>query len=336
MISPALAKVLAENREDFNLRTAEARRRHPTLDLEAFASFIQTGVDPLVTAFTGPEDRIFPAAKEIFDIALELSGHGLVGPKARSQNLNQVFRDLLPRYAGLVLQNPKETLGALVNGALYLETFPGAKQGEWLELMSLCAGDIRDISTLKALGQAAAWRAGLAHFRQGALEAGDLLAESVIQKVFGTPSGIHWPDLKKKWTANPWWDPVPSNPDQGTPFQEIGAFTGFGGSFSVPPKVVGVSGGFMVASEDRYFFLAADRFGAVLHAATQKEFAETPRLTVDPGQISVRDGFLIVGSRKTPLSLSLDGLQIAVNEHTVALASPLSFSIWLGPLHSQP
>ncbi|MFL6656552.1 MAG: hypothetical protein ACJ8GW_00625 [Massilia sp.] len=328
MVSASFARILAAGRHQFNQRMVEARRRHLALDVESFTQFLQTGVDPVLEAVLALEPGKPPAALALaaYDMALELTGLALVGKGARSKYVEQGWRDLAPKLAHLVVLRPAEVLGSLSNAILYLESVAHARPAQWLDEMAALAPRLQSIAHLHGAGQIVAWRAGVAHFRKGAIDAGDTLAPALALAAFALPGGETWPTARAQMLADPWWI-------AGGRFEarnEVGAFTGFGGEFAAPPQVRPHPDGFLVKSGERYQLLIADACGAVLHGASAEEFEQAIDAHLE--HVSLRGATLRIGARLVDLDLPEDGLSVCSNGYTAAVTSPYTHAIRLFPV----
>ena len=322
MISPAFAAILASGRAQFNGRAAEARRRFPALDMTAFGAFLHDGVDPLVAAVAAAApERAGSVTLAAYDMALELVGHGLAGPAAKNPFLNTVWRELAPSFAPLLAAAPVEVLGMLSNAAIHLGAVAAARPAQWQRELAALAPQVATVAQLRAVGQVLAWRAGVAHFRQGALAAADTLPPALALAAFGEP-GAQWPQVHAQLMANPWR----GNADG----REFGSFTGLGGDFGTPPQVRATPDGFVVRSAERHYLLVADAYGAVLHGATAQEF-ELAQTGV-PASVRLDDATVHVGARSIALDLPPGDIAIVANAHTLAITSPWTHAIRLLPL----
>lgn len=321
MISPSFAELLAAGRPQFNARAQEARRRFTTLDMAAFAAFLRDGVDPLVAAVAAhAPERAGSVAFAAYDMALALVGHGLAGPAAKSQAVNDCWRELLPAMAPLVAMAPSEVLALASNAAVHLAGVAGARPAQWRRELQALAPQVDNVATLRTLGQVLAWRAGVAHFRAGALAAADNLPQALALAAFEEPA-LDWPALREQLLASPW---------HGNAIGiEVGAFTGFGGDFAAPPQVRASSEGFVVLSGERYFFLVADAYGAVLHGATEEEYAQAR--SEAPVGVQLRDAAIVIRTREFALDLPAGQIAVCANAHTVAVTSPYTHAIRLLP-----
>ena len=322
MISPAFASILASGRAQFNGRAVEARRRFPSLDMAAFGAFLHDGVDPLVMAVAAAApERVGSATLAAYDMALELVGHGLAGPAAKNPFVNTVWRELAPQFSPLLAMAPVEVLGMLSNAAIHIASVAGARPAQWQGELAALAAQIATLAQLRAVGQVLAWRAGVAHFRQGALAAADTLPPALALAAFGEP-GAQWPQVHAQLQENPWR----GNADG----REFGSFTGLGGDFGTPPQVRATDDGFIVRSGERHYLLVADAYGAVLHGATAQEYEQAN--TGMPSSVRLDGATVHLGARSIALDLSAGDIALAANAHTLAITSPWTHAIRLLPL----
>ena len=322
MISPAFASILASGRAQFNARAVEARRRFPSLDMAAFGAFLHDGVDPLVVAVAAAApERVGGATLAAYDMALELVGHGLAGPAAKNPFVNTVWRELAPSFAPLLATAPVDVLGMLSNAAIHIASVAGARPAQWQGELAALAAQIATLAQLRAVGQVLAWRAGVAHFRQGALAAADTLPPALALAAFGEP-GAQWPQVRAQLLDYPWRGNAEG--------REFGSFTGLGGDFGTPPQVRATDDGFVVRSGERHYLLVADAYGAVLHGATAQEYEQAN--TGMPSSVRLDGATVHLGARSIALDLPAGDIAIAANAHTIAITSPWTHAIRLLPL----
>ena len=322
MITPAFASILASGRAQFNARAVEARRRFPSLDMAAFGAFLHDGVDPLVVAVAAAApERVGGATLAAYDMALELVGHGLAGPAAKNPFVNTVWRELAPSFAPLLATAPVEVLGMLSNAAIHIASVAGARPAQWQGELAALAAQIVTLAQLRAVGQVLAWRAGVAHFRQGALAAADTLPPALALAAFGEP-GAQWPQVRAQLLDYPWRGNAEG--------REFGTFTGLGGDFGTPPQVRATDDGFVVRSGERHYLLVADAYGAVLHGATAQEYEQAN--TGMPSSVRLDGATVHLGARSIALDLPAGDIALAANAHTLAITSPWTHAIRLLPL----
>lgn len=328
MISAQFANLLASGRPEFNRRVVEARRRYPAFDVAAFGAFLTSSVAAVadVAASQAPE-RAGAIVMAAYDVALELVAHGQTGPV-----VEQVWRELVPCHAGLLAAQPAGLLGMLTNAALHLEKSRPARLPEWLALMTALAPRVEAMPQLAAVGQICAWRAGMAHFRRGAIAAADTLPEPLALAAFGADGAdASWPALRDILQVDPWWAPDDAARRRLSAGIEIGGFPGFGGTFAQPPEVRPAAEGFWVRSGDRYSLLVADACGAMLHAAAEEEYAQ-PEAPATRARVSLSGQRLTINDRAITLDLPAAQLRVVCNADSVALTSPYSHAIRVLPL----
>src|SRR3954469_10863782 len=199
MVSAALASVLRSGRTDFNARFAAARRVHPELEVGAFGEFMATAVDELAMAVEKIRaDRLGEVTMAAFDVALELVAQKLAGAGARTSSIEDGWRRILPKIPSLVASSPGRLIPAVCNAVHQIESTPNARPAQWIEIMEQFAPQCMDADVFVKLGQLAAWRAGLAHFRAGAMAAADGLPEAVALGALGAKPVSSWAFVREQ------------------------------------------------------------------------------------------------------------------------------------------
>ena len=331
-VSPTLGAVLRAERHQLNERFAAARVRHPDLDAEAFTGFIRGAVDPLVGAVSRTRfDRVTDVTLAAYDIALELVGQKLVGRSARTPHVGGAWRRILPEAASLVAAEPQRMIAAVCNASHHVSSTPGARPGAWIELMVRLAGQCSDTATFLTLGQVAAWRAGMAHFRETALAAADKLPEPIALAALETP-GARWSQVRDRLTRDPWFDPAAPNDTPAMPriVARAGAFRGFGGLFTEPPTVAMANGQLFVRGGGECWLLTADAFGATFHRAAEEEFERARTEAAVPEGVSVRGATALIRGTNVRLPSAFDEVTSAcASRTTLALTSARTHAVLL-------
>jgi hypothetical protein len=284
-LSPAFAGALAAARPSFNARAAAARRAQPGFDEAALAAILSDLVDPLVARMAeAAPDRVGAVTDAGFDIALTLAARSLAGPRARRDVVDRLWRDVAPALAAVIAERPYPLLGALTNAALNIAATPGGREGEWLAALA-AAAPLATADTLLRVGQVLAWKAGMAHYRAGALAAADSLGGERALALFGAPGD--WAEARARLAADRWWRPDGG----GAEGVSVGGFTGFGGPFPQPPQVRAGPDGFVARSGARTVLVVADAYGATWRPAAPEAFDALPERPVqlDGGQIRAGD-----------------------------------------------
>ncbi len=316
MVSAPFAAFLEAERHSLNQRVLEARRRFPEFDAQVFSRFLVSGADPLVAG--APPERANAVALAAFELALELTGMKLAASEQRVRLLLGAWRDVAMPLMPVTAQHPAQVLSMLSNAVLHLESQPGVQIERWLSELAALAPAIQTLPQLEAVGQIAAWRSGMAHFRVGAIEAASTLPERLACAAVGVGEGHSWSSVREQMLRTPWWS------ESGVPpsHREIGSFAGFGGAFMAPPVVRAHADGFLVQSGEKYFFLIADAFGAVLQPAARGEFESA---------YAARGTSQQAASWQSVLKLPVEGLTVCSNGHSLAITSPYTHAITLAP-----
>lgn len=336
-IGTPFAAVLAGNREGFNARFAQARRQHPALEGSAFAEFLASCAAPVVAAVAAARpEAVAETATAAYEIGLDLVGQGLAGPHARQPFINAGWQDLLPAAAMAVAAAPARVLGAVCNALHYLGRNPAARPLQWIaEMAALAPQTSGDADIFLKLGQVIAWRAGMAHFRPGALMILDTLPAKLAVFAVGAPVGAVWHDVSEALHEDPWF--APGDTQQGVRIAgRAGAFRGFGGLFTRPPQVASDGEQFFVRSGDGCWLLVADAFGATFHQAGLCEFdAARPRSSGPRGvRIDQRSRTIAIAGETLPLALPGLVTTVAATPTTLALTTAHSHEILLLSLHN--
>lgn len=336
-----LAGVLEAQRARFNADFMAARRTHPSLEVAAFSDVLSNVVGPIVAAVDQVEPgRTRAVAESLYDLSLELVGQGLLGPSSRDPVITDAWRSLLLRSPRLVAADPARFAGSVTNALYNLASTPGTRLREWLDDMSGVAGDSgANLETILRAGQVAAWRAGLAHYRRGALAICGELAPPLAFALLKLSAASATSDLRDRviarLTEDPWLRPADAS-NQAAPRRirvvaRVGAFRGFGGLFIGPPSVKRIDGQFVVADGESSWVLTADLYGATFH-----------RMAVDQGsgsrpqETESASGFQLGPSghiQKDGLAANLPELQDvsswASDKHTLVATTTRSHSLVL-------
>ncbi|MEP7200090.1 MAG: hypothetical protein ABI874_09750, partial [Chloroflexota bacterium] len=242
-ITGPFAHVLKTNRAQFNAQFADARRARPKLDPTAFADHLRATVTPIVNAVHDASPaQTNEVAQLLFTLSLDLLGQELIGANSRYPHITDGWRMLLPALPQHVAASPRQVVGAVTNALYNLSLTPNARPLGWIQALQAFAPMCPDVPTLLQVGQVVAWRAGLAHYRPGALavcqKLDDKLARAVLGIVDATNS-VPMDRILDRLAADPWLSPasIKSKANSHRELQivaRVGAFRGFGGLFMSP------------------------------------------------------------------------------------------------------
>ena len=323
-MTSAFADFLRAHRGELNARFAMARRRLPALEGARFGPFLMTSVAPLVEAV--PPGNASAVGHAAYQVALELCGQRLAGAGASGGQVGAAWAALRVAAARRRSEEPERTLAAAANALVQLEAAPGARPAAWAEVMGAMAPRVASVDDWLLAGQVAAWRAGLAHYREGALSAADRLPTDLALALVGAPPDGDWPAVRSRLAADPWH--VPAEPATGRRVvARVGDFRGFGGLFPVPPSVVWGGDRFLVTSDGDAWVLFADAWGATFHRASDEDRRAAAATGAEAPRWSDRRVELAGGGIDVPMRGEVTSAAIAAS--TLAVTSSHSHALVL-------
>lgn len=262
----ALARALARDRDRFNARVALAARRRDRgrLDPSRLACHLVERLAPVVEAVEAIAPRCVDAVcAALFDLSVDLVSREVLGAEGRHAGADAAWRETLPRLARHLAAAPGRVAAAVTNAALQLELEPTVNAAAWLDALAAAAPHCPDVDTLLAAGQVLAWRSGMAHWRESALEVWDRLPDGLASMVLGLDPAASppRPELRRA-LDDPFRTPGAPPGDQvlrllGT----VGGFRGFGGPFLAPPRLASDGQRLWALDGADGFTLHADCFG---------------------------------------------------------------------------
>jgi hypothetical protein len=192
--------------------------------------------------------------------------------------------------------------------------------------MSRLGAQAKDADTLLRLGQVLAWRAGLAHYRESALNIADALPEPLALAAVGATGT--WAEVRARLRADPWFDPSCAARSVHVAAC-IGGFRGFGGLFSLPPRVHRSFDFLIAVAGNDGFLVTADAFGATFHRASADELAAARTQSELPSGVHVRDEQILYRERLVEAPTCGKISSVASLGRTLAITSTLTHSIVL-------
>ena len=328
LIGGAFARVLEAGRPRFNAAYALTKRTSPRLEPEAFGYFLRAAVAPVVEAAAGAgaEGRVGEA---LYDLALGLCARGAepVGP-ARER-----WTRLLSAAAVPLAAEPAKVSRCATNALTNLDE-SGARSDAWVETMKALAPSCTEAGVWLEAGKVAAWRAGMAHLREGALHVlARLPAEAAALGL--EAGGKRALDPARAATAlaeDPWLHPATAA-RAGKPRRALrvtaspGGFAGFGGPFLTPPAIEAADGVLLVSDTRARWSLHADLFGAVLRRLPG-EPANTKTRGGSPASAGLSaDGTLALAGHKGRLPELAGALSAAKLDGTLVAACPRTYRV---------
>jgi hypothetical protein len=327
------ADALERNRDRLNARFAAARRAGAVIEPAAFLEHVATRIVPIVNTVAQQfPERALATMEALFDVSLELFRASMLGETAKSPLTVKVWREMLPQLAGWVGSEPRQVPASLSNAAVNLSQTPGTRPDEWMQTILAAAPQCDTAGQLLQIGIVAAWRAGMAHYRRGALATLKALPPKLQVIALGLPTDA--PEKAgialSRMETNPWLAPaealLPSDVSI-KPVAQVGAFIGFGGTFLRPPRVQFALDSLFATDGQNSWQLIADVFGSVLVRQVTPITPQRPafKATVSPsGEIQWDTKRLNAPHLNGCTSFACDGTTLAVtiaSSHHVFLFS---------------
>jgi hypothetical protein len=328
-----LAEALARDRAAYNARFVMAKRATPSLDERDVLAALRS-LDPAVRA----AHRCDPAAVDgvasaLFDAAISLVAAGVFGPRSRRPEVGAGWRGLLEDVPRLVCADPRRVAAAAGNGLCQLAACAGARLDEWVGAMAAVGALTTDVAAWLEAGKVAAWRAGMAHARAGALEACARLPADVAAVALGlepSAGGAVVARVLDRLGRDRWaFAPVVARDREPAPairlIALVGGFRGFGvGPFVAPPRVGMIDGAFVVTDGESAWTLHVDVYGATFTrraSAAGAAHAAGALALGDDGELRLREERRTLSPIARPSSwVSTDDTLVATRAHSHRIA----------------
>jgi hypothetical protein len=278
-------------------------------------------------------DRVDETTEALYDILLELTGKAYLGRETRYTALVTVWGKLFPKLARLLATDPARFARAATNAVYNLSATATARPTFWVDAMTEVGSHCPDVASFLEAGKVVAWRAGLAHYRQSALEAVKRIEPRLARIALALPESndASIETIVGRLMIDPWLAPAAATESgQREKYLRIvsvvGAFRGFGGVFVSPPEVA-LSGGELVAFDnENCWAITADLFGATFHRIGNSlpEIDERRAVfTID------KNGRVTKDSRSAAFAQLAGASSTASTESTLAVTIPHSHSVYL-------
>ena len=335
-VSNTFAETLKRGRERYNTKFALARHVYPALDGETFSAHLAKVVGPIVEVVAKENrEKIDVITDALYDLSLELIGKDFFGRQVRYPAMLEGWEFLLPLIPNLLVQDALTITSSITNAIYNLSVETSARPRFWLEIMAEIGSRCSDVAAFLEAGKIVAWRAGLAHYREGALKACRSLKPEIACLCLGIDETQNVIDLESwliQLERDPWLNP--SEVSNGLKkeqrlriVREVGAFRGFGGLFIAPPRISYSDGQFLVYDTEQWWMMTADIFGATFHRLGQSLSGVKNVLNFN-ARIDSQGRVTMNGHQASFYTLA-DGTSFASDDTTLAVTVPLSHSIYL-------
>jgi hypothetical protein len=347
-LHPAFVAALEADREALNQRFRAQSLQGPPLDASAFFEHLVHRVEPLVAAtFAHFPERSRSVTTELYSVSLDLFRAGYWGKESRLPALNQLWEQTLPKLARLVAREPNRVTGALSNALIHVAQQQDARAHDWLARLSSLGDRCHSVNELLAVTMVLAWRCGMAQLREGALERlerlpADLAASCMNETEAhdGEANAIDesaWQATLERLRRDRWSD-ISESQSSLMPVlaKYVGAFRGFGGSFTRPPIVFLHQTRLMVTDQTTVWRLFADAYGWHLQRQGNADEFALPDLqpskraaVTDAEPVFGSDGHLRWNGHEQRFAYLAGASSHAFDGQTLAVALPTSFHIFI-------
>ena len=279
-LTPAFADVLRGGRSEFNRRFSIGQQRHAGIDPAAFGELLGGPIDAIVAKVAQVDGAAVPMLVDtLYDLTLTLLGQRWIGPGGRAPKVLDGWAMLADNAPAVLAQQPQSLLAAVANALVHWSAYGGGEF--WLRTLTTLAQRARSADELLRAGQVAAWRHGLAHYREGALERAQQLDRELLALALTVPLADWRDELLTRMARNRWYRP--DKPPRAGPrvALRVGAFVGFGGRFAEPPLVGSIDGQMLLHSAGQRFTLHVDVYGGNVQAHSDGKLA--PAHELPPG-----------------------------------------------------
>lgn len=272
-VTKAAAALLDARRDALNARFRAARGMTPRLDGRHVLDHLGDTVAPIVEAVAAvAADRAGEVLERLYDVSLDLLGRDIIGPASRHPAIGVGWRRLLGGLPRLTAHSP-EAMARVVTNALHnVSSTKNARPFQWIDLMEAIGPSCSDVATFAGCGKVAAWLAGMAHYRRGALAACSGLDPALVAHVLGLADPGMVGTAVRELSEDPWLPPARAAEGQAATALAVvalvGGFMGFGGPFRAPPKVTCHDGSLVAFDHQVAVAIHADACGQVLTRMT--------------------------------------------------------------------
>jgi hypothetical protein len=334
-MNPIFLDVVKSNREKLNTKFAYARHAYPQIDGGVFLEQFKNLVEPLVeTVSRIAADRVEEVVITFYDFLLDLIGKGLLGTETRYPALLKGWTQLFASLPNLLIQEPGLFAGSISNALYNLSINQGTRPTYWIDEMIRVGKSCQAIDQLLEVGKVVAWRSGMAHYRDGALETCMNLEPKLARAALciAETSDIPIDFIVTKLKQDPWLAPWSASQNETREKQlkiasVVGAFRGYGGLFISPPEVLSSAGDFYVFDNENCWMMTADLFGATLHRLganlPDEDKGVSSDFTID------KKGRVYKSKTHEAFPELASSTSFAANDSTLAVTLPHSYGIYL-------
>lgn len=358
VLHPAFSAALETDRELFNQQFKWYCTNGSLIDKPTFYDHLRNRLSNIVGAVaTDFPERVRPVTQELYLASLELFRAQFFGKESKLRELGILWDETLPTIPHLIAREPKRTVGILSNALINISQNKNTRTNQWLADIKRIAKHCQSATELSETCVVLAWLSGVAILRSNALDSlrkmPAHLAKQIVAPNSSAPS-IDMMNLVASLENNPWCSLTPaesvtptgsvtavksaiSREQRLTIAHTVGAFTGFGGNFSAPPKVFLDENRIFAFDEQGLWRLFVDRFGWTLHRCSETVLTkQIPRYSKSGAKHSgnkdmyiENDGTVHAESSTVRLAHIAFASSQASDGHSLAVTLPTSFHVFV-------
>jgi len=339
-VSSVLSTILKKHRESLNRTFKEMAIFNRRIDGSIFLQVVNNYIAPVVEAVHNKDpEKSEEVTLELYSLALELYSRKYLGPETRWPHINRLWKKTLPALASLIAQSPKTLPSHLTNAVFTLTKSRPELASKWLEEIANIAPGCSDASELSEAGKVLAWRCGMAHWRDSAMNTWQRLSKTLKLATLGLLLDEEDYDIDELETSllDRWHKPGIKliGEKEICIIGRAGGFYGFDKEFVSPPEVLSSNNRIYVFDDQNCWSIHGDCFGIFLHpegrdlpSTETSDDATKPSSLVDKFTIT-QGGKITWNGKKASIPL-LKGLQsFACSKDFVAVTLPSTHAVFL-------
>lgn len=271
MIKGVLALELSARQGEYNSRFHAMRRVYPGLHAAEFSFFLAEDAQPVADAASMHGGRTpREICEALYDFGIEALGSRMFSAAA---GLRGLWRNIMLSYIRYFIVDPVSFPRIAANAIYNLSLTSYNSAAAWEKTLVSLAGHAGNKEELLDYGKALAWRCGLAHYRDSALDLIKKFQPPVQRIILGIPeivAGNELASVLNSLEGDPWFHPQDHPLPAGGAARHLemvssaGGFRGFGGPFISPPLVETVEGRIVAYDGKLSFIISADIYGTTL------------------------------------------------------------------------
>ncbi len=280
--APALKAALERQRTRFNTMFIQAKQSKSQLDASAFMEHLRNTIEPIIERIQESEpSAVDKSLAVLYETSLQLMASNLLFNTSKYQAIDYGWKNIFPNLAHLLSQSPQHFVGAVTNALYNLDQSQCADYESWCSKLIEIGQRTQSLEITLEAGKVLAWQAGLAHYRQSALDAVLSLPTHAALFSLGFENSkveMSVAEIVQRARNTPWVKPAAMVTAAACKSQlhmaaRLGEFRGLGGNFLRPPIVSLRDEDFHLTDGENSWILSSDIFGTTLKQTAFESFS---------------------------------------------------------------